>query len=59
MRTGLRITPEVSPAELEEIAANAGVDIDLPGNRAGWAFTTLADGRRYKAWLSAPREVTS
>lgn len=50
----LRITPEVSPDLLEEMAADAGRYIEFPGNREGWAFLTLADGSRFKAWLNAP-----
>jgi hypothetical protein len=50
----IRITPEVSADELEEMAADAGVYIEFPGNRAGWARLKLPDGRRFKAWLNAP-----
>ena len=49
---------EVSPAELEEIAANSGASIELPGNRAGWARVT-ANGRRYHAFVLAPEAVVS
>lgn len=44
---------EVSRAELEEIAANAGASIELPGNRAGWAYVT-AGGKHYMAFVLAP-----
>ena len=59
MRTQIHITPEVSPDELEEMAATAGRYIEFPGNRAGWAFLNLPDGRRYKAWLNAPTPLRS
>lgn len=50
----LPITPELSPAEFDEVVSLSGATIDLPGNRAGWAYVTVPDGRRYKTWVSAP-----
>ena len=44
---------EVSPTELQEIAANSGQPIELPGNRAGWARVTVG-GRTYRAFVLAP-----
>ena len=41
------------------MAATAGRYIEFPGNRAGWAFLSLPDGRRYKAWLNAPTPLRS
>ena len=49
---------EVSPSELQEIAANAGAPIELPGNRAGWARVTT-NSRRYHAFVAAPTAVTA
>lgn len=60
IRTGsvIPITPELSPAEFDEVVSLSGATIDLPGNRAGWAYVSVPGGRRYKTWVSAP-EVTA
>lgn len=50
----LHITPELSPAEFDEVVTNSGATVDLPANRAGWAYVTVPSGARYKTWVSAP-----
>lgn len=45
---------ETHPADLEQTAADWGVPIELPPGRAGWAYVTLPNGMRFKAWMPAP-----
>jgi len=50
----LRITPELSPAEFDEVVCNSGASVELPAGRAGWAFVSVPGGGRYKTWVPAP-----
>lgn len=48
---------EVSPDQLEAIAAETGAAIVLPGNRSGWA-RVRHQNRRWHAWVNAPAAKT-